>query len=257
MNINIYYFSGTGNTYIVIKHLAKVLKNYNCNVTTKRIENVGPENIDLNSTIGLAFPVAMQGTYPLVWDFIEKLPKSANNTPIFMIDTLHMFSGGIVGPVKKILKNKGYNPIGAIEVIMPSNFFVKKVNDKKNINIIKKSFLRLDLFAEKLTTEKTNWIRIPILSDFTSIFSKKKVFWKFYRKMFNLVINKNKCNNCGLCIQLCPVNNIKKNDYPEILNNCNLCMRCITFCPQQAISTKNGMINLYYAVKLNEIVHNN
>jgi hypothetical protein len=51
----------------------------------------------------MGFPVAAQGTYPFVWDFIKSLPQ-ANSTPIFMVDTLAMYSGGIVGPVKKLLK---------------------------------------------------------------------------------------------------------------------------------------------------------
>ena len=39
-----------------------------------------------------------------------------------MVDTLGGFSGGIVGPLRRLLTRKGYAPLGAREIRMPMNF---------------------------------------------------------------------------------------------------------------------------------------
>lgn len=51
------------------------------------------------------------------------------------------------------------------------------------------------------------------------------------------IIDKNKCQNCGLCSLKCPFNAIKKG--PEILNYlCEGCGVCEYICPQNAITLK-------------------
>lgn len=53
-----------------------------------------------------------------------------------------------------------------------------------------------------------------------------------------IIIDKKKCNGCGLCVQVChehcikPDNKIIKIDYRV----CSTCTQCIAICPQQALS---------------------
>ena len=94
--LDFYYFSGTGNTLLVVKKMQEVFEQHGSTVQLYRIEATNPNTINVQHAIGLGFPVAEQGTYPFVWDFIRSLPPS-NGTPIFMVDTLMAFSGGIVG----------------------------------------------------------------------------------------------------------------------------------------------------------------
>jgi NAD-dependent dihydropyrimidine dehydrogenase PreA subunit len=45
-----------------------------------------------------------------------------------------------------------------------------------------------------------------------------------------------KCNTCGTCEKLCPVNNIVLSEgRPRWQHNCQQCMACIQLCPQKAI----------------------
>ena len=132
-NIDLYYFSGTGNTLLVTKKMVETFKDNGINANLFKIEDSNPEDVNLEHTIGLGFPVAELSTYDFVWKFIKALPE-ANGTNIFMVDTLGGVSGGIVGPVREIVKKKGYNPIGAKEIIMPPNIFYiqeEDVNKKK------------------------------------------------------------------------------------------------------------------------------
>ena len=45
------------------------------------------------------------------------------------------------------------------------------------------------------------------------------------------------CNQCGLCVSICPMNNFGLEDNRIITkNNCMICYRCINKCPKKAIS---------------------
>jgi len=47
------------------------------------------------------------------------------------------------------------------------------------------------------------------------------------------------CNNCGLCMEACPVGNIViTNGKPDFRHNCEQCMACIQLCPNKAIDYK-------------------
>jgi len=254
--INLYWFSGTGNTKIIVDNFVKAITQKGVEVSLWNIEDTKPEDVDITAVVGLAFPVAVSGTYPFVWDFISNLPKS-DGIDIFMIDTLGMFSGGIVGPTKKVIKSKGYNPIGAIEVIMPSNYFVKKIDEEKNRKKIKKSIAKINQFADNLYNNKTTWSRIPIFSDILSILPKSKNVWQGVKKTHKFSVNKDKdkCTGCEICVKICPVNNlfINKNGIAEYKDECIICMRCTSFCPVEAIGIKNKNYINYHSVKVNEL----
>ena len=231
---NFYFFSGTGNTFLVIKKIKEVFEKNNIEVNLHRIEETNPRKIKLEGIIGLAFPVAVQSTYPFIWKFISNLPET-EGTSIFIVDTLEKFSGGLFNPLKKILNKKGYHIIGGREIEMPSNLSAK-IDKKKNKKIIEEGLRRAEDFAESLIKEKSGWKNDnPLLSKILYFISRNELVWKIMRKLFRLEVDIDKCNSCRLCEQLCPVKNIKVDTYPRFGNNCQICLRCISFCPQQAI----------------------
>ena len=67
--IDLYYYTGTGNTLIILKEMVKVFKKNNLKVNIFGIEDVDPGSIRTDRTIGLAFPVAFQSTFDFIWDF--------------------------------------------------------------------------------------------------------------------------------------------------------------------------------------------
>jgi len=62
---------------------------------------------------------------------------------------------------------------------------------------------------------------------------------------FRPVINKQGCNNCGICFTYCPVNSIYKEDKNFLidLTYCKGCGICSYECPQKAIAmvSERGM----------------
>jgi len=258
--IDFYYFSGTGNTLLVVKKMKETFQKNRTEVHLHRIEKSDPKRVNLSHTIGIGFPIAELSTYPFVWDFIKSLPP-ASGTEIFMVDTLAGFSGGIAGPIREIVKKKGYEPIGAKEIIMPPNFFYIQ-NEEASRKKVEKGLAKAEEHANDILNRKSKWGRVPVLSDAMSSVSSgllKLSGSGLSQKWFNFQADESKCNNCGICVDLCPTGNIKmeEGEYPEHGLNCEYCMRCVSFCPQQAIPCKfNYQGKTYQAVTVKEFLKN-
>lgn len=237
-DIDFYYFSGTGNTMLVTHKMADVFRENGYKVNLKRIEYSNASEINTDNVIGLGFPVAIFSTYNLVWDFIRSLPE-VDGTDIFMVDTLGGGSGGLVGPLRHLLEKKGYNPIGACEIIMPINIFYiqdYQTNKKK----IEKGLKKAENYAKSLMDGESEWKRVPVFSDimnFISMAGLKLTAANIHQKYFKFKTSKKLCNQCGICADICPVNNILMKDYPVTGNKCEYCMRCVSTCPRGAIKS--------------------
>ncbi|EJO5347093.1 EFR1 family ferrodoxin [Clostridium botulinum] len=233
--ISIYYFTGTGNTYLIVQEIYKSFKNRGYEIHLIPITDESNKQFKTDNIIGLAFPVAVQSTNPLVWDFIKKMPDT-EGTKVFMLDTMQAFSGGVVGPMKKLLIKKGYNCIGAKEFIMPNN--MRKTHKDGLDKIIKKSKIKAEQYVEDLINETSKWRRIAIFSDLMRLCSLPSSLWKSMYKQFT--IDRDKCVKCGQCEMLCPTSSIKlqKGGYPVYKESCISCMRCANYCPKNAIKVK-------------------
>jgi len=253
--IDFYYYSGTGNTLLVTQEMVQVFEENAIPVTMHRIEETNPASIRTDTTIGLAFPVAFQSTFPFLWDFFRALPDS-DGTEIFMVDTMMSFSGAIVGPLKRTLERKGYRCIGAREIIMPSNWFPKKIDKVKNEVKTEKGMEKARTYALALINGRSVWRRTPILSDLflrlcCNDYMMKNVNIAPGRR---IAVDRDKCTACGFCSRLCPVGNITMNGRPEWSDLCQTCMRCLCFCPVGAVHITDKDFTPYRAVKAKDLI---
>jgi ferredoxin len=238
--VDIYCFTGTGNTYLAAKKIANTLQGDKYSVNVKNMTRSEPHKIDLSHTIGVGFTVAFWNTFPVVKDFINNLPQG-NGAEIFVFTTMGDSSLNAAANFGGILKNKGYNVIGAKGFLMPNNFIAVQKKEK-NILKIEKAYKKIELFAKQLIDGsakpcKTNlFFKIAFaITDFITNRWRGKIFQKIVR--FGL--NKDKCVKCGLCFEICPVKNIQVEDNYPVFSGMKfqLCMRCISYCPTQAIKS--------------------
>jgi len=243
--IKIYYFSGSGNTLKVANKVKESFEKHELICELIKMEDLSNgvlvEDLVNVEYIGLMFPVAIQSTFPLVWDFIEKLPQ-VNNQKIFMIDTMEAFSGGIVGPLKKSLKLKGYECVGALELKMTSSIQTKEIDKQKlhDKNLV--AINDVEKFIDKLLVGKTRWRRIPILSDWMRHISVGKGIWVKHSQ--KLEIDHEACVHCKMCIRDCPVKALDYISEKVVIdhNKCNSCMRCVHHCPVDAFSLEGKKV---------------
>lgn len=237
--IDIYYFSGTGNTILALGKMDEVFKEKGVETACYPIEKSGiPSPPAPGTALGLAFPASTQSTMPFIWNFFKKLPR-VENVPVFMIMTMNE-GAGVTGSLYKLLKRKGYIPVGAAEISMPQNALPEDFDETQTAERMEKSSRMAREFAHNLLEEKTVWKKENSGNAFVAFLSRATPLpWISMRLIFKIATEKNSCNKCGLCIRECPVQNIKEQTAGELRhgNNCQFCMRCIAGCPKQAVKT--------------------
>lgn len=230
--IKIYYFTGTGNTLLAAQAIQKHFQQSGYVCELANMEIVDPKTVTQSCHIGLAFPVAIQSTYPLVWDFVQALPQGQGRK-VFMFDTMEAFSGGIVGPLKRTLTKKGYICMGAREFKMPSSMQKVEVDLTCSKALLKDTYA----FVQALIKESTTWRRVPICSDIMRMISKGPKIWRQMSE--TLSVDHGICVQCGLCESLCPTQAIQMPVFPEINHDlCQCCMRCLNYCPSNSFRLK-------------------
>lgn len=250
--VDLYYFSGTGNTLLVCKKMKETFEKKGVETKLYAIEKEVPANVNLGSCIGLAFPVAVFTTYPLVMKFIKGLPNS-EGTKVFMVDTMGGLSLGIRSVIKSILKKKGYHPIASSQVVMPDNFWPTQEKDSQNPNIVNKGMSSVSSYAENILNGTAQWAQVPVFPNAVYALSQFLFTLPSFRKK-TIKFNKAKCVKCGLCSKLCPVGNITMHEYPIFKGKCEVCVRCNSFCPTGALYRKKEGEHVYRAVKPEELI---
>jgi len=254
-NINIYVFSGTGNTLIVANKIAEILNLNSYNAIVSKMESVDAKQIDLNSAIGIGFTTAFWNTFPFVRTWIDNLPNG-NGTEVFLFTTMGDSSCGMIAHIAKILEKKKYKIVGAKGFIMPNNFLLVQ-GEKSNKKRIEKNLLKVEEFIKDII-KGNGYIRKPnifssIAFFFSSFVTTKLWNTKIVKRIMKFKLNKTKCIGCGMCATLCPMENIEMTKTPQFKNKCLFCLRCVSYCPQQALSSKI-LLKTYRAVNIKDML---
>ncbi|EGD48085.1 hypothetical protein Cpap_2773 [Ruminiclostridium papyrosolvens DSM 2782] len=250
--IIIYYFSGTGNTLLVARKIKEVFEKQKYLVTLRKISVSGTIELENDYHLGIVVPVAIQSTFPIVWDFIDRLPEG-NMRQVFFADTMEVFSGGIVGPMKKSLEAKGYRCIGACEFKMATS--MQTTGKKAEIGKVKNkiALLKVEDYVQSLVDGRAKWRRIPGLSDAMRYISKGRSIW--IKTSERIGIDYALCTKCRMCEKFCPVNAIQlTNQHMKIQHKqCISCMRCVNYCPQNAFTLGEKHVIQKKVTKINEL----
>ncbi len=256
-NAEVYYFSGTGNSYAVAGDIAERINGKLISIASVS----GKETIRIGSDItGIVFPVYFGSNdihIPLIVNrFISKL-ENVESRYIFSVCT---FGGGIDTALEKVnslLKAKGGKLSAGFGVHMPQNAF-KKPFDFRMIKFRKWEKKR-DRISEIIKNKKCsafekNSLCFNLIKRFFELFvnlpraekrgvakcaglSEDLPFDKLILSTDNSYSADEKCSGCGICEKVCPVDNIKMTDNkPAWQNHCENCLACFNWCPQHAVT---------------------
>ena len=261
MNIEIYYFSGTGNSLAVAREISKKTNGKLIPIPSVMDKEYITTNADV---IGIIFPVYYTGiiNIPLIVQrFVKKL-KNIDKQYIFAVCT---YGGGFGTTLKlfdKMIKSQGGKLSSGFGVQMPQNAFAKPFENKEKLyeDWKKKKLARICKYV--LTKQEckldTDTILIKPVVNILELIMKnpilKPIFLKSmyktagFKKNPNLPIDEiishmdnsyhtdENCTSCNTCVKVCPVYNIKLvDDKPVWQHHCETCLACIKWCPQNAI----------------------
>ncbi len=266
MDMKIYYFSGTGNSLIVAKDIAKRVNAEL--ISIPKVMNMDRIQIAADS-IGIIYPsyLAALSGLPLI---VERFVKKIDN-----IDSLHIFAvctcGGYecvnalpsLNKLKQVIKSCGGILSVEYSTRLPMNNLdydhipIPIIRDHEVI--INKSKTKIDDICERIIKRKNtkyklakilfNLVMTPLYkqmrqSVINALKEKAKEPMDTTLKYYELIpltdksitLDDEKCNGCGICEKICPVNNLKLvENRPEFQHRCEMCFACDEWCPNNAI----------------------
>ncbi len=234
MKTTIFYFTGTGNSLKIAKDIASHLGDTALVPVRKAIK----ETVDLSADrIGLVFPVYMWGMPSIITEFSGKM-KTGKEKYVFAVVTYGGMPGATLLYLSRALKKQGARLSAGFGIKMPGNYIPmygakSEEKQKKEFEKAEEKVQRIVDIIQKGDSRKpeTSGFLVNTLSSVMYKFSMPHI-----HKMDKSFTVLEKCTSCGICYNICPVENITiENGKPVWQGKCEQCMSCIQFCPVEAI----------------------
>lgn len=242
MNVDLKYFSGTGNSYKILDTCKDVFIEKGCKVAISSITKSSSldEGADL---IGFCFPVYAFGIPRICRKYLLNLPKYNNPKRAFVLITAGARdeSGFSVKESTKILQSKGLDIIYSDVIHMPANWTVSMNPPAKEEarEIIDRGVAK----AKEIANNILGGVLHHHAFNYPARYSKFGFYKDYYLFKWLGVSNlwrnfrtDETCDSCKLCAKICPTSSIEMiENKPRWSNTCEQCMRCVNYCPKQAI----------------------
>lgn len=239
MKTTICYFSGTGNSLAVSKDIARELNSRSIDTEILPIAKLcSLKSIKIESdTIGIVFPVYCYDIPPIIEEFTKKLELS--DTYVFGIATYNKQVGNALFNLNAILEKMGSRLASGFNISMPGNSVLiidNTTTDEENEKRFIEEKRKIKTIAEAVISQQSLDIEGSYNPD-------EKYEIKAYLKNIYKVADQfwvtEKCNQCGICEEVCPRKNIERVNEKIIWHkNCEHCLACLHWCPQGAV--QNG-----------------
>jgi len=272
MSMEIYYFSGTGNSLSVAKDITEKAGGVLIPIASVVDKKMIVSNAEV---IGIIFPVYYGELPIIVKEFAERL-ENLQQKYVFAVCTYGGAAMASLRVLRSILRTKGGELSAAYGVHMPQNSFFKPKEDHQKLYSAWKK--KLDTIVNNISAGTrglfySNTLLELLLIPIQPIFIRPMCRKAFARqtnmpadtrieelvRMMDINFSTNeKCNGCGCCSKVCPVNNIKINDNkPVWLHHCETCLACYNWCPNKAIQggiTSKGYYYRHPGIEISEIM---
>ena len=236
MKTTIYYFTGTGNSLKIAKNLSEKLEDCEL-VPIAKVWDI--ENLtSVSKNVGFIFPLYYAGLPKIVHDFLSNIEVAKSNYFFAVVTSAGDINNTPLLQIETILNAKSKALNAGFFISMPNNYIIGF--DIHTVARQKEFFEEADKKLETIqkTVEKNE---NNLGKDF---FEKRRIKSEKFNADFRETVNESDkyflaedtCTSCGICVDVCPVNNIVlKEDKPLWQNKCQQCLACINFCPEKCI----------------------
>ena len=248
MSMEIYYFTGSGNSLFVIKELQKLVPGARCIPIVSLLD----EDIIATraGTVGLVFPIHGM-TVPIpVRKFIKKLRMNSTEY-LFAIATRGGTWHNAFAEIDKTLLKSGRKLDACFTINMPSND--PKFKDwqpptegelAKVESVVRARLdtIRRALVAKEKRLENAN---DGVLFPAGILIKNFALFGMFFMERTganHYFFSDAKCAGCGTCAKVCPSRKVTIVDEKPVWQNnvqCYFCYACVNYCPKKAVQIRS------------------
>ena len=222
MKTTIYYFSATGNSMTTAKKLAERLGD--CEIIPAAAVMNESKVIDDSDAVGFVFPVYYGNmAYPMR-AAVQKLVLKPE-AYVFSVATYRGHAGKAAQRLDQLLRTRGQKVSLSLGIPMPGNSFINPPEvDQRYLD---NQSAAVDALIPQISArEVQNYLTDEVLP-ITPV---------GYPNNFRGITADENCIGCGVCAQVCPMNNIRIIDgRAHIGEDCSTCLACFHWCPAEAI----------------------
>ena len=190
--------------------------------------------------IGFVFPIHSWGPAPIVLEFLKKLQLDGykRDNYCYMACSCGDDIGLSVDLWRKALGKIEGN--AAFSIQMPNNYIILPGFDTDSKDLENEKLHKAESRIEDIITavaERRNKVEVVTGGmPWAKTGLVYPLFRHFARIDSGFKVDAGKCISCGICANVCPVNNIvMKDGRPEWQGSCEMCLGCIHSCPKRAI----------------------
>jgi ferredoxin len=236
MLATIYYFTGTGNSLKIAKDLSNKLKECELIPIAKVWEDV--QLFSSTEKVGFIFPLYYAGLPKIVYDFLSRIDLSKSNYFFIVVTYAGDINTTPLLQVETILNTKSKSLNAGFYVLMPNNYILgyDVHSEARQNEFFEEANKKIETIHTIVSNKENNLGK--------EIFEKRRIKSEKFNKTFRESVHESDkslfaedtCTSCGICVEICPVNNIKLEEgIPQWQHKCQQCLACINFCPEKCI----------------------
>lgn len=232
----VFYFTGTGNSLYVAKQIEQNP------VSIPQALHSGDLHFQSDS-IGIVCPIYGSEPPYMVQEFLKRAQFETDY--LYIIMTYGCSNGAAMQIIRKIAEECRLSLAYTRTIKMVDNFLpgfdmaAEKAADKK----VKRQMADIlhDLSNRKRDLEEVQPEDMAVYQNYLAFTAKHPdQGWKQIK-----LCTTEKCNGCGLCVQVCPGGCIQIKDGHAVRSgrNCQVCLACVHHCPQNAVRLNVPEVN--------------
>jgi ferredoxin len=230
--MNLYYFTGTGNSIAICRELQKHFEGAELRSITsyEGCTEIG----DDSNVVGFVVPTYYMDIPDIVRDFASRL-RLRPDAYVFAAIHYGITHGGAFHSLNRILEAGGMKLNLGWGITLPDNSIVFKTA------LAKQPAMHLGMIetVAELAAAVSERRTVPLPGRNSAMHGLNSRMGAFtFRKVIGVERKRvtEACTHCGLCSDVCPVNNVTVSENSVVFgDNCAECFACIHWCPQRAV----------------------
>ena len=250
--MKIFYFTGTGNSLAAAKRLKGEW------ISIPQVMKTGSFVFE-DEEIGVIFPLYCLNPPKMVRTFLSK--AQFHTEYLFAVATYGNLAGASMQELQRSLRPYGYQFHYMNTLLMVDNFLPNfEINEEISLLKKKKTEECLEKIAADIHSHRHYIPRPTQIIDIRIAMCVSLMAQQDKGENAKAFLVNRACISCGICVRVCPANNITLEKRPIFHDQCESCYACIHACPKNAIHLPNEKSNVRWrnpAVTLEELIRSN